>query len=102
MSQVSNIQAAAGLFIFTECMTIKEFTDKFNRTFDTKHDEIDFHITFNEWILAGAISRLHSDLDEDKALYMPIVDKFNTVMVTSFRRAMQVEQSHSRTYWLGH
>jgi hypothetical protein len=99
MSQVSNVQAAAGLFIFTECMTRKEFTDKFNKTFDTKHDEIDFAITFNEWELAGVISRIHSKVDEDNTLYMPVVDDFNKVMISTFRRSINVEQSHIRAYW---
>jgi hypothetical protein len=100
MSKVSSLQKVAGLQIFNESLTRKEFTEKFNKAFDTNHDEMDFAVTFNEWELAGAISRLENC--EGEPLFMSISDRFEVIMQSYIRIALRVEASHTKAFWASH
>lgn len=104
MSQVTVIQKAAGLFLFDQIMTVDEFVNLFNRTFGTNHDVLDFATTINEWRLAGVLQGV--DANDTCALgdqyYFPTLDKFVSVLTSTFKKAIEVEQSHNRAYWAGH
>jgi hypothetical protein len=104
MAQITHIQKAAGLFLFDQIMTVDEFVNLFNRTFDTKHDVLDFATTINEWRLAGVLSGIESNDGKPlgEQVYFPILDNFVKVLTHAFKKSIEVEQSHIRAYWAGH
>lgn len=105
MSQVTPIQVVAGMQLFGiyGCMTTRsEFTERFNKTFGTNHDEIDFAITFDELEEAGAISQFENTPEGSEPLFIAISDNFNEIMLSYIRKAMRVEASRTRAYWERH
>lgn len=102
MSRVTVLQQVAGLQIFNESLTRSEFTRKFNKTYGTNHDEIDFALSFDEWEAAGAISKLEGCKVAGEPLYMSISDDFEQIMTSYIQKAMRVESAHTKAYWAGH
>lgn len=99
MSQITHVQKAAALVILPGCFTIKEFTDKFNRTYETKHDEWDFTSLIHEFELGGVVKRLCTRTERtDEAIFISVDNQIFGEQVRTLKKAIEVEQSHNRAY----
>lgn len=103
MSQITHVQKAAALTILPGTFTVKEFTDKFNTTFDTKHDEWDFTALIHEWELSGIVKRLCTRTERtDEAIFISVDSHIFGEQIRTLKKAIEVEQSHIKAYWANH